>query len=273
MPFRPEIWVNAFVQFYGATPAVFDRISRYDQFVGTATRGDTIHIPALTLPKAGTLVPGSVGSAGRVSPTDRSGTLVLDQFKGFPIPITTLDERYNHPDYVNAITVEAARQIKDAQTESILALAADATVTQEENADGGALLDSDILAIEKRFTEAKAPVEGRYLLVTPNAANDLKGIDTYINKDYGDGQGQRAVRYVRSFEVIEVATEHFTLDGSEANAYCMAFHSSAIAGANARPHFDLVKEAGEFQAILETGLPYGVKIIKADRIVRVPRAV
>lgn len=268
--FRPEIWINAFVSYFGELPSLLDAISRYDEFVGTGTFGDTIKVPGLTLPAAIDIVPGAVGAGALQAPVDVTVGIVLDKMKGHPIPVTPQDERFNHPDYINAIMRDAGRTVKDASNTSVLALAADAAVTQEVNADGSALGDADLLEVKRLMDEARCPELGRIMALTPKGANDLASISTFTNSQFGAGQNQNQLQMCRGMEVKQFPTTFFAAAGG--NSKCLAFHPMMIGGAVARPWLELQGQAGEFRKILEIAAIYGLKIRKATGLVRILRA-
>ena len=266
--FRPEIWTDAFAQFFAAQPSLLDNVTSYDEFVGTAQRGDTIVIPDLTLAPAGDIVPGAVAVGAK--PGDAAQKLVINKFKGHAIPFDALDERFNHPAYRDRLMSEAARQIRNATNRDVLSLAVDPAVLQEVNPDASALTDADLLEAGKLLTNAEMPQEGRILVVPPQGYADLAGITTFISGDFGPGQTQNSVSMCRGFRVIQMPEAYFSKVG--ANLAAIAYHPMAIGRGVAAPHFDMVKQAGQFQSVIEIGTPYGLKITKAAGIVRILRA-
>lgn len=266
--FRPEIWATMFKQYFAAQPACLDYIERYDGLVGTGTRGDTIKIPSLTLPASIAITPGSVGTTQ--SPTDGTVAIVLDKFRGHPVPVTPLDEQLNHPDYADALMREAARRIKQDTNELFLDLVDDVAVTQAANSSaGGALTDATILEAGRLLDEAEFPEEDRFIAVTSEAYKDIMALDTFISRDYGDGQNQRRIEFIRSFQVIRLPQGRF--NSTTGVDRMMAWHRSAIGAAVANPHLKLADDAGEFRRILEVGAIWGQKILSATGIVKIYR--
>lgn len=270
--FRPSIWADAFVDYFAQLPAVIDFCSRYDAFAAQAGRGETIQIPSLTVSAAGAVTPGSmIGSLGSV--TDAGSTLTIDKFRGLSLAVDPMHERFNHPDWRNALMRDAARRIKNDTNDIVLALAetegTESVVTQKVNTAGGALTDADILDASKYLDEAEFPEEDRFLFLPPVAVNDLAGITEYISKDFGDGQSQHKVAMVRGFQVVKIPSAYFNESGGVYSG--LAIHKSALAVAVARPHMKLAAQAGEYRDILEVGAIWGQKIVKATGLVRVNR--
>jgi len=270
--FRPSVWVDTFKDYFGQIPAIIDFLDRYDQFATQQGRGYTIQIPNLTVSAPGAVTPGSmIASLGSV--TDAGNTLTIDKFRGLSLVVDPTHERFNHPDWRNALMRDAARVIKNDTNDIVLALAetegTESVVTQKVNAAGGALTDADILEAAQKLDDAEFPEEDRYLALPPVAVNDLAGITEYISKDFGDGQSQHRVAMVRGFQVIKVPASYFNVDTGVYSG--LAFHKSAIAVAVSTPHMKLSPDAGEYRDILEVGAIWGQKICKATGLVRVNR--
>lgn len=266
--FRPEVWIDAFVEFFAKHPSLLDNLTSFDEFVGTAIRGDTVVIPDMVLAPAIDIIPGAVPPG--IGPGDATQKLVLDRFKGTTVPFTSTDARFNHPGYRDRLVSGIANNIRNATNMDVLRLAIDPTVLQEVNPDAGALTDADLIEINRLLTEAEVPEEGRILVVPPQGYGDLSGIDTFINGDYGPGQTQNQVAMCRNLRIIQLPSAYFPTVG--ANIAAMAFHPQAIGKGVAAPHVDEVKQAGQFQSVIEMGAIYGLKILKATGIVRVLRA-
>ena len=266
--FRPTIWRDTFKDYFAAQMSLLDLADRYDEFVAGAGYGETVQIPALTLPDSIDITPGSV--AVEHAPTDTGNTLTINKIQGHPIPFDPLQERFNHPDYRNKIMREAARKIRNKANAVFLAQAGTTAVpgdvTQEVNTGGGAAADSDGLAARKLLDDAEAPQEDRHLICTPDLYNDLSSIIEYISVDFGPGQGQHKVEAVRGFQVHPIATSRFTSDGGVYS--CLAFHRDAFAVGVSTPHLKVVDQAGQFRSFLEVAAIWGQKTAKADFAVR-----
>lgn len=267
--FRPEVWADSFMDYFRAQIGLADFFTRYDNLAAGVGRGETIKIPALTLSAPGDITPGNDHDLATV--TDDTSTLTLDKFRGLPIKVTPTDERFNHPDYRNGLMREAARQIKNDINSLILDLADAAAVTQEVNADGDQVLDADILSVKKYIDDSELPIEDRFLAATPQLENDLLAVSTYINKDFGDGQGQRQVRDVRGFTVLPLPSDRFNKNAGTGAYSCLAAQKMAVAIAFATPHMRLVPKAGSYSDVLEVGVIWGLKILKPKGLVRLLR--
>ncbi len=262
MLFRPEVWADEFAMYFAEQRSLLDLVSRFDNLAQTQGQGETIKIPALELDAAKPIVPGADAVAAVV--TDGTVDLVLNQFRGHLIQVKPQDERFNHKDWRQAILKEQARKQKMDTDTALAAVATDALVTQEVNAGGGVWTDALVLEAQQKLDDAEFPTEGRILLASPAAYNDLAQITTFISKDFGDGQGQRKVAYVRDFELVKLPTNRFAGNPKA----CMAFHPSAIGAAVARPHMRLADRGGKFDSVIELGAIWGFKIRKAAGIVR-----
>lgn len=268
--FRPEIWRDSFKDFFAQQEGVIDYFERYDGLAQAAGRGETIKLPALTLPASAAITPGSTFAGQTV--TDAGETLVIDKFRGHSIRINPLDKQFNHADYRNALMREAARQIKNDTNSQALALATDAAVTQAVNTSGGALTDAVILKAQETLDNAEFPAEDRYLIVSPEGWSDLASITTYTSSDFNPNNGeqnQRRVAWARGFRLVMVPAARFTKITTKF-AY-MAFHKSAIAAAVAEPHLEQAYIGGAFIDALDIGAIWGQKIVKASGIVQVQR--
>lgn len=273
--FRPAVWASMFVDYFSQQPSAIDYCARFDALAAGKGKGESIEIPSLTVTAAAAITPGSfIGSIG--SATDVGTQLSLSLLEGLSLPVDPRMDRFNHPDYVQALMRDAARQIRINSNSKFLALAGSedtqAGVTQQVNVNGGALEDADILAAKKYLDDAEFPVEDRHLWVTPDAENDLMGITEYINVQYGDGQNQHKVRMCRGFEVHQLPTGRFLGQDTPDTTYnCLAMHRSAVACAVAEPWIKLVDQAGEFRSILEVAAIFGLVKTKATGLVRIVR--
>lgn len=276
--FRAEVFVDAFKDYFkkdavSLLPAVTD-FSSYVR--ASVVKGEIVTVPALSLPVAQALTPGSVTAA---SVTDLSKDITINVLAGHAVAVTANDSMLNAPDYIDALARHSAYGITRKMNIEILSCSVDSTVSGSATAgaggtnsaggslSGSVLTDTLVLTAAERLDSEDAPPDGRFLVITPGAYNDIKAISTFTSRDHNPdplSNNQNFVGRVRGFNVLVRPATEFVDGGAGTDdpRNCVAFHKDAIGIAfAANPWTRLSQDGGQFRDYLEISQLFGVKVL------------
>jgi len=260
--FIPELWSAGVTQSFIANQVVIPTLNT--QYVGEATRGNTVHIINATTP---TIV--DYAAAGRTitaeALADTEVLLLIDQEKAFSVNVDDVDAVQAAGSF-NAWTDAAGRALaEDAETYVLAQMLAGAT-----NGNGGAVVvdtpaeaKAAIRAIRKSLTESKVPSGNRFVVVNPDFADlllqDLSDVSVAGgSSELRDGQILR----LYGMDVIESPL----LAGATPSA--VGYHQDMVAFVNQIGSLESLRNPTKFSDIVRGLSVFGAKVVKTEAVVK-----
>lgn len=261
--FIPEVWAAGVTQSFIANQVVIPTLDT--QYVGNATRGNTVHIINATTP---TIT--DYAAAGRSitaeALADTEIQLAIDQEKAFSVNVDDVD-RVQAAGEFTAWTEAAGRALaEDAEEYVIAQMLAGATDGQEATptaVDTPAEAKAAIRKIRKLLTEAKVPSSNRFVIVNPDFADlllqDLSDVSVAgSSNELRDGQILR----LYGMDVIESPL----VAGSTPTA--LGYHASMVAFVNQIDSLESLRNPTKFADIVRGLNVYGAKVVKSEAVVK-----
>lgn len=258
--FRPEIWLERYVQYTRESPLIANvAVANYSNEVkGSPRKGDHVIVPGFTL---GAPIFITEGTATFSSVTDVSKTITLNVEIGHAVAWNASDELLNAPGYVDAVIKQAAYRIGVRQNLEILGHATGSDVGLAIS--GSAVTDARLLQGAAHLDDQDAPLEDRYAVVTSLQYNDIRGISTFTSADFNPQtatNNQRIVGNVRGFNVVQRPKTEFVLvnSGSDNPRNGLLLAKGALGFAEAPKLPRIVPVGGAFRDAIEVMSLFGV---------------
>lgn len=258
--FIPEVWAAGVTTAFSQNQVVIPTLST--QFVGNATRGNTVHIINATTP---TIV--DYAAAGRSitaeALADTEVSLLIDQEKAFSVNVDDVD-RVQAAGEFNAWTAAAGRALAEDAEEYVLAtMLAGAT---DANA-GSVVVDTAdeakaaVRAIRTAMTTAKVPAGNRFLVVTPDFADLLlQGLSDVSTAGSSEELRNGQIMRLYGMDVLETP-----LLGSDVSA--IGYHGDTVAFVNQINSLESLRNPTKFSDIVRGLNVYGAKVVKSEAVV------
>ena len=260
--FIPEVWAAGVTQSFIANQIVIPTLNT--QYVGTATRGNTVHIINATTP---TIV--DYAAAGRTitaeALADTEVQLLINQEKAFSVNVDDVD-RVQAAGEFNAWTEAAGRALaEDAEEYVIAQMLAGATNgnTGAVDVDTAAKAKAAIRSIRKSLTEAKVPTSGRFVIVNPDFA-DLLLQDLSDVSVAGSSTELRDGAILRLYGMDVIESPLVGEDGPTAIGY----HQDMVAFVNQIDSLESLRNPTKFSDIVRGLNVYGAKVVKSEAVVK-----
>lgn len=167
MAITREIWLNALVETLFADNSFAQRLTNHSAF----TDGKKVHVPNAGTPptvvKNRSTFPATAGTRA-----DADLSYDLDDFTTNPIRIPKVDEYELSYDKRSSVTEQARKALVDAVYTSILTTLATTCATGNKSVQE-TFTKAAVLAIMTNFNSKNVPLEGRCLILTPDAYDEL----------------------------------------------------------------------------------------------------
>lgn len=260
--FIPEVWAAGVTQSFIANQVVIPTLNT--QYVGNATRGNTVHIINATTP---TIV--DYAAAGRTitaeALADTEVQLLINQEKAFSVNVDDVD-RVQAAGEFNAWTEAAGRALaEDAESYVIAQMVAGSTQanTGDVVVDTPAEAKAAIRAIRKSLTEAKVPTSGRFVIVNPDFA-DLLLQDLSDVSVAGSSTELRDGAILRLYGMDVIESPLVDIDRPAA----LGYHQDMVAFVNQIDSLESLRNPTKFSDIVRGLNVYGAKVVKSEAVVR-----
>lgn len=265
--FIPEVWAAGVTQSFIANQVVIPTLNT--QYVGNATRGNTVHIINATTP---TIV--DYAAAGRTitaeALADTEVQLLINQEKAFSVNVDDVD-RVQAAGEFNAWTEAAGRALAEDAEEYVIAqmLAG----SSDANA-GGVVVDTPaeakaaIREIRKTMAANKVPSSGRFVIVNPDFA-DLLLQDLSDVSVAGSSTELRDGAILRLYGMDVIESPLLTVGGDEpTRASAIGYHQDMVAFVNQIDSLESLRNPTKFSDIVRGLNVYGSRVVKSEAVVR-----
>ena len=260
--FIPEVWAAGVTQSFIANQIVIPTLDT--QYVGNATRGNTVHIINATTP---TIT--DYAAAGRSitaeALADTEVQLAINQEKAFSVNVDDVDRVQAAGEFA-AWTEAAGRALaEDAEEYVISQMVADATDANTGSViiDTAAEAKAAVRAIRKSLTEAKVPSTNRFMIVNPDFADlllqDLSDVSTA-----GSSEELRNGQILRLYGMDVLESPLVGEDGPAA----LGYHASMVAFVNQLDNLESLRNPTKFADIVRGLNVYGAKVVKSEAVVK-----
>lgn len=261
--FIPEVWAAGVTQSFIANQIVIPTLDT--QYVGNATRGNTVHIINATTP---TIT--DYAAAGRSitaeALADTEVLMNIDQEKAFSVNVDDVDRVQAAGEFA-AWTEAAGRALaEDAEEYVISQMLAGAT---DANAGAGAIVvdtpaeaKAAIREIRKQMTTGKVPSSNRYVIVNPDFA-DLLLQDLSDVSVAGSSEELRNGQILRLYgmDILESPLV------GESTPAAVGYHASMVAFVNQLDNLESLRNPTKFADIVRGLNVYGAKVVKSEAVV------
>lgn len=276
--FKPEIWTarllvalrNALV--YGG-PKVVNK----DYEGEIANAGDTVRITSISRPTISTYVPG-VTSINPEQLTDAQRTLVVDQAKYFAFEVDDVDARQAAGAVLPQAADEAAYAMANvidqyiasfytsAQAANVLG-SSGAPIAVAPGTDPKAAYNKVLVPLRTAMSKANVPVDGRYVIVTPDFYGALLQDDRFIkvneSGDNGDALRNGHVGRAAGFQIFESNNVPVPTAGVAA---ITAGVQSAISYAEQINKTEAYRPQDSFSDAIKGLTLFGAKVVRPDSL-------
>lgn len=263
--FIPEVWAAGVTQSFIANQVVIPTLNT--QYVGNATRGNTVHIINATTP---TIT--DYAAAGRSitaeALADTEVQLLLNQEKAFSVNVDDVD-RVQAAGEFNAWTEAAGRALAEDAEEYVIAQMLAGSSDSNGDAvvvDTPAEAKAAIRAIRKSLTESKVPSSGRFVIVNPDFA-DLLLQDLSDVSVAGSSTELRDGAILRLYGMDVIESPLVTIGGA-ARPAAIGYHQDMVAFVNQIDSVESLRNPTKFADIVRGLNVYGAKVVKSEAVVR-----
>jgi N4-gp56 family major capsid protein len=258
----PELWGPLLLKEYEAAQK-FRALVRALEVEGGY--GDTIHIPVITALTADTKVAGT--DLTPVANTEGKVDVSLNIHKAKAVKVEDIAEVQAKWDLLSVYAGQIGTSLGRAVDASLAALVTSCSTEVDASTTTVANLHTKVLELKATFDAADAPEQGRYLCVTPTAAQQLLANPYFISKDYrGDVEAvaKGVIGMIYGFTIVISNALPSNQTGED---YNFAFVSEAVGLAIQR---DITLRASQIAESLATTVAgdiiYGCGILIQDGV-------
>lgn len=264
--FKPTIWS-------AALQGHLDKALVAGSVVNTSYEGELVYGKSIVINKVGAIsVADYDPDATSISPaavTTTGQTLDVDAAKYFAIKVDDVDAAQARADVLNQATQRGAYAFSDAIDQVLLQAMIDGRDGGNDVGSGGSpyLLDVTghsayglLVELAQKLTEAKAPMTGRFAIVTPAFAAKLV-LDERLNRATVGGDAVAAMGMVGEAAGFRVLVSH----NLEANRV-LAGHDVSTAFVQQINKVEAYRDPATFSDVVRALVVFGTKVIEPSAI-------